>query len=172
MILRCCTALEGLPCSTARDPTSSVSVSVAAPRTRTTVAHVADQVGLREDAAMTGKHFRQGMHGLAIRLTAALEASGPLGDSLTKGELREEEIIDAMRPHIPTRYDLVKGVVVTADGQESDPQDIILVDSFTMPPILGRGTTKAVPVECASGNWVHQSPVRARRRDMVMIMEM
>lgn len=93
------------------------------------------------------------MRGLSIRLTAALQASGPLGDSLTKGEMREEEeeVIDALRPHIPTRYDLVKGIVVTPDGRESDPQDIILVDSFTMPPIFGRGHTKAVPVECVVG---------------------
>jgi hypothetical protein len=100
---------------------------------------------------MSGEHLRKGMHGLALRLTAALLASRPLGDSLTKGELREEEVMDALRPHIPTRYDLVKGVVVTPNGQESDPQDIILVDSFAMPPIFGRERTKAVPVESVAG---------------------
>jgi len=101
--------------------------------------------------AMSGEHLRRGMHGLASRLTAALLASEPLGDSLTKGELREEEVIDALRPYVPTRYDLVKGIVVTPEGAESDPQDIILIDSFAMPPIFGRYRTKAVPVESVVG---------------------
>jgi Domain of unknown function (DUF6602) len=101
--------------------------------------------------AMSGEHLREGMHGLASRLTAALLASRRLGDSLTKGELREEEVIDALRPYVPTRYDLVKGVVVTPQGEESDPQDVILIDSFAMPPIFGRGRTKAVPVESVVG---------------------
>lgn len=100
---------------------------------------------------MRADHFRQGMRGLSMRLSAALKASGPLGDALTKGEMREEEIVEAIRPHIPRRYELVKGVVISSDGTESDPQDIILVDSFTMPPIFGRGNNKAVPVESVVG---------------------
>jgi hypothetical protein len=100
---------------------------------------------------MRADHFRQGMRGLSLRLSAALKASGPLGDALTKGEIREEEIVEAIRPHIPRRYEIVKGIVVAPNGAESDPQDIILVDSFTMPPIFGRGNNKAVPVESVVG---------------------
>jgi hypothetical protein len=100
---------------------------------------------------MSNDHFRKGMHALSLKLTAALKASGPLGDALTKGEMREEDIIEALRPHIPRRYELVKGIIVSADGSESDPQDIILVDSFTMPQIYGNGHNKAVPVESVVG---------------------
>jgi hypothetical protein len=37
------------------------------------------------------------------------------------------------------------------EGEESDPQDIILIDYFAIPPIFGRGGTKAVPVEGVVG---------------------
>ncbi len=46
---------------------------------------------------------------------------------------------------------MTKGIIVAADGSESDPQDIILVDSLTMPQIFGMGHNKAVPVESVVG---------------------
>jgi hypothetical protein len=52
--------------------------------------------------AMSGEHLRKGTHGLAFTSDGRALASGPLGDSLTKGELREEEVIDALRPYVPT----------------------------------------------------------------------
>jgi hypothetical protein len=91
------------------------------------------------------------MQGLSGRLRASLGASGPLADSLTKGEMREEDVVAAFRPHLPGRYDLVKGVVINADGEESDPQDLILVDTSVLPTLLGSGNTRVVPVEGVVG---------------------
>jgi hypothetical protein len=40
-----------------------------------------------------------------------------------------------------------KGVVVNAAGDESDPQDLLLLDSATLPALAGTAHTRAVPVE-------------------------
>jgi len=97
------------------------------------------------------EHLRQAIAGLALKLQASLGASGPLGDSLSKGELREEDIVAEFRPHLPARYALVKGVVVNSEGNESDPQDVLLFDTAVLPPILGSGQTRVVPVEGVVG---------------------
>jgi hypothetical protein len=46
---------------------------------------------------------------------------------------------------------LVKGIVINAQGVESDPQDVILVDTYLFPTILGAGNTRLVPVEAVAG---------------------
>jgi predicted site-specific integrase-resolvase len=51
-------------------------------------------------------------------------------------------------------------------------EGMTIVDVVSDLDLSGREFTKRKITKCASGNWVHQSPVRARRRDMVMIMEM
>ena len=99
------------------------------------------------DESHRREHMRAAMRGTALRLRASLGSSSPLGDSLTKGEMREEDVVAAFRPHIANRYDILKGVVVNASGIESDPQDVILLDSFALAPLLGAGQTRVIPVE-------------------------
>lgn len=70
---------------------------------------------------------------------------------MTKGELREEDITAAFRPHLASRYELFKGVLVNASGAESDPQDLILLDSYALAPLLGSANTRVVPVEGVVG---------------------
>jgi hypothetical protein len=82
-----------------------------------------------------------------MSLVASFGAASSLGDALTKGELREEELVAALRPFLPARYGIVKGIVINADGIESDPQDLILYDTAVVPTVLGSGTTRIVPVE-------------------------
>ncbi len=96
---------------------------------------------------MHPEHLRQAIAGLVLKLRASLGASGPLGDSLSKGELREEDVVAAFRPHLPKRYDLVKGVIVDSEGNESDPQDVLLFDAAVLPPILAASHTRVLPVE-------------------------
>lgn len=96
-------------------------------------------------------HLRQAIEGLSRKLEASLGASSPLGDSLSKGELREEEAAAAFRPHLPLRYELYKGVVVDSMGRESDPQDIVLFDTHILPSILGSALTRVLPVEGVAG---------------------
>ena len=93
------------------------------------------------------EHLRAALRGLSMRLRASLGASSVLSDSLTKGELREEDIVAAFRPFVPHRYDIVKGIVISPDGDESDPQDIIIYDTSVVPTVLGAGNTRVVPIE-------------------------
>jgi hypothetical protein len=97
------------------------------------------------------EHLRAGIQGLSARLRASLGASSPLADSLTKGEMREEELVDAFGPYLPRRYELIKGVVVNTSGAESDPQDVILFDTSLLPTFFGSGTNRIVPVEGVVG---------------------
>jgi hypothetical protein len=110
------------------------------------------------------EHLRAGIQGLSARLRASLGASSPLADSLTKGEMREEELVDAFGPYVPKRYELIKGVVVNTSGAESDPQDVILFDTSLMPTFFGSGTNRIVPVEGVAG--VIQVKSRATPKDI------
>lgn len=96
-------------------------------------------------------HLRHAIDGLSQKLKASLGASSPLGDSLSKGELREEDVAEAFRPHLPSRYELLKGIIVDSSGRESDPQDLVLLDTSTLPSILGSGRNRVVPVEGVVG---------------------
>lgn len=97
------------------------------------------------------EHLRAAVKGLSNRLRASVQESFLLGDSLTKGEYREERVADALSEHLPERYKLLKGVVIDSHGNESDPQDLLLLDSGNFPPILGGANTQAVPVEGVVG---------------------
>lgn len=88
---------------------------------------------------------------LAARLRGSLGASSPLADSLSKGELREDEVINAFRPHIAKRYDLARGIVVNSSGQQSDPQDLVIHDSTAIPALFGDGPNRIFPVESVVG---------------------
>ena len=79
------------------------------------------------------------MRGVTAELGASLKKSAPIGDALTKGELREEDVVRAFRHHIPQRYELVKAVIVNSAGDESDPQDIVLLDTSAFPAIVVYG---------------------------------
>lgn len=97
------------------------------------------------------EHLRAAIQGVAAQLGASLKASSPIGDALTKGELREEDLVRAFRPHVPLRYEMVKGVVVNAAGEESDPQDLLLLDTHVLPSIAGASNTRYVPIEGVAG---------------------
>jgi hypothetical protein len=90
---------------------------------------------------------------LAERLRASLSGSAAIGDRLSKGELREADVQRALRPHLSARYQMCKGIVVNAEGEQSGPQDIIIVDTFAGPSLYeaGDGEHRVVPVETVVG---------------------
>ena len=96
-------------------------------------------------------HLRSNMRGLSKRLTAMFEETLALSDPLMKGEVREDRVISALRPFIGSRYEMAKGVVMNAAGEESRPQDIIIWDTSVFPSFLGSDANKAVPVESVVG---------------------
>jgi hypothetical protein len=92
------------------------------------------------------------MRDVTRRLQSSLGSSGGLADSLTKGEIREDEVIGAFRPHIARRYDLAKGIVVDSAGTQSDPQDVVIQDGGVLPALYGGdGHNRVFPVESVVG---------------------
>jgi len=71
--------------------------------------------------------------------------------ALTKGEFRESEVADAFRPHLPRRWELSSGVVVNPLGEQSQQQDLIISDTFFVPPFVASGGIGVHPVETVSG---------------------
>jgi hypothetical protein len=92
------------------------------------------------------------MRDVTRRLQSSLGSSGGLADSLTKGEIREDDVIRAFRPHIASRYDLAKGIVVDASGTQSDPQDVVIQDGGVLPALYGGDVHNRIfPVESVVG---------------------
>jgi hypothetical protein len=67
-----------------------------------------------------------------------------------RGENREEVLRDFLTAHLPKRYGITKGQVVTKDGQTSHAIDVIIYDALDC-PILYEGRTAVVPVEGVYG---------------------
>jgi hypothetical protein len=61
---------------------------------------------------MGSDDLSRAMERLSKGLRNSLETSGAIGHALTRGEVRESELIEALRPHLPMRYELAKGEVV------------------------------------------------------------
>lgn len=92
------------------------------------------------------------MRDLTRRLQSSLGSSGGLADSLTKGEIREDDVIRAFRPHFASRYDLAKGIVVDCSGTQSDPQDVVIQDGGVLPALYGGDSHNRIfPVESVVG---------------------
>src|SRR5687768_8247860 len=76
-------------------------------------------------------------HQLSSELQATLESSSVNPDSGTKGRIRERRLMQALRPHLPTRYEMsLGGVVINIDGEQSTPQDIVITDGLVAPPFM------------------------------------
>lgn len=67
-----------------------------------------------------------------------------------KGENREEILSEFLATHLPKRYGITKGQVVTRHGLISPSIDIIIYDALNC-PILYSGRTAIVPVEGVYG---------------------
>src|SRR4051812_48937859 len=87
------------------------------------------------------------MHALSTSLRGSLVRSESIGHALTKGEVREEDVADALRPHLPVRFTMSSGVVVNTRGEESSQQDILVTDSSISPPFLTAGRLGLHPAE-------------------------
>jgi hypothetical protein len=83
-------------------------------------------------------------------MLAKFKESGFIKHSGDKGENREEFIIDFLKRHLPTRYGVTKGEVITKGGQRSHAIDIIIYDAINC-PVLYAGKTSILPIEGVYG---------------------
>jgi Domain of unknown function (DUF6602) len=87
------------------------------------------------------------MRALSNGLVDSVERSRLVAHALTKGEIREEDVIAAFRPFIPERFSLGKGIVVNADGDQSEQQDLVIADAQAGTRFIASGNLGVYPVE-------------------------
>jgi hypothetical protein len=66
---------------------------------------------------------------------------------LSRGEFRENELAELLRPYIPERFGLGSGEVVNSSGQISRQQDVLITDSVTVAPFIVSGRLGVYPIE-------------------------
>lgn len=67
-----------------------------------------------------------------------------------RGENREEILRDFLQKHLPKRYGVLKGEIITRDGAKSHSADIIIYDAMNA-PVLYSGRTAVLPIESVYG---------------------
>ena len=83
-------------------------------------------------------------------LLARFKESGFIQHAGDKGENREEILMEFLEKHLPKRYGVTKGEVVTKDGKRSHAIDIIIYDALNC-PVLYSEKTSIVPIEGVYG---------------------
>lgn len=67
-----------------------------------------------------------------------------------RGENREEILRDFLNQHLPKKYGVLKGEVITSVGGHSHSADVIVYDALNA-PVLYSGRTAVVPIESVYG---------------------
>src|SRR4030066_1964538 len=83
-------------------------------------------------------------------LLARFKGSGFIQHAGDKGENREEILREFLENHLPKRYGVTKGEVITKQGNRSHAIDIIIYDAVNC-PLLNSGKTSIVPIEGVYG---------------------
>jgi hypothetical protein len=83
-------------------------------------------------------------------LSARLNEAGFVQHSGDKGENREQVLMEFLSEHLPSRYGIAKGEVITKSGERSHSADLIIFDRATC-PVLYSGRTKIIPIEGVYG---------------------
>lgn len=83
-------------------------------------------------------------------LLSQFREAGFVTHSGDRGENREELLSSFLETHLPRRYGILKGEIITQDGDKSHSADIIIYDALNA-PVLYRGRTAVVPIESVYG---------------------
>lgn len=83
-------------------------------------------------------------------MLARFNESSFINHSGDKGENREEFLIDFLKTHLPKRYGVTKGEVITKEGLHSHAIDIIIYDAINC-PVLYAEKTSILPIEGVYG---------------------
>jgi hypothetical protein len=83
-------------------------------------------------------------------LLARFRESGFVSHPGDKGENREEILREFLLQHLPKKYGVLKGEIITPAGERTHSADIIIYDALSA-PVLYRGKTAVVPIESVYG---------------------
>lgn len=87
---------------------------------------------------------------IEVTLLAKFNEAGFVKHSGDKGENREHILRTFLEEHLPKRYGVIKGEIVTKEGQRTHAVDIIIYDALNC-PILYSQQTAIVPIEGVYG---------------------
>lgn len=65
---------------------------------------------------------------LSSRLQEAIDVPIDVEHKLTKGEMREDWVRDAIRDLLPQKYQVASGIVVNSKGEQSLQQDFLIIE--------------------------------------------
>ncbi len=80
-------------------------------------------------------------------LLAELDRDRSLPHAGTNGASREDLLVRLLGKHLPGRYGISSGHLITADNQWSKQQDVIIYDRFNSPLVEDLGHEKIIFVE-------------------------
>jgi hypothetical protein len=83
-------------------------------------------------------------------MVAKINEAGFIKHSGDKGENREHILREFLKTHLPKRYGVTKGEILTKEGQRSHAVDIIIYDALNC-PVLYSEQTAIVPIEGVYG---------------------
>jgi hypothetical protein len=66
---------------------------------------------------------------------------------LSAGENREDLVVRFLTDHLPRRFDVGSGMVISHDGVFSNQADLVVVDALNNSPLYGSSANKLWPVE-------------------------
>jgi len=106
--------------------------------------------------------LKEGLDRLAGTLHASFVGTEGIRRNLTRGEARERDVAAALRPHIPSRFELLSGEVVNTANERSAPQDILIIDTWSGAPFLTSGGLGIYPIETVFASLQIKSSVGPR----------
>lgn len=89
-------------------------------------------------------------HGIKEKMLIDFEEiSSEIGHNLSKGQVRECEIVNEfLSKYIPGNIGIAHGEIITCDGKVSPETDIILHEKLSTPYLLKKENYQIVPIEC------------------------
>jgi hypothetical protein len=87
------------------------------------------------------------MRRLAAGLRASFLGSEGIDHLLSRGEFRENELAELLRPHVPGRFGRSSGEVTNRTGESSRQQDLLITDAALASPFLSSGRLGVHPIE-------------------------
>jgi hypothetical protein len=94
--------------------------------------------------------FAEFLERIEATILAQFQASGFVEHSGDKGENREDILRDFLSKHLPPRYGVTKGEILTSEGDRSHSADVIIYDAVNC-PVLYAERTAILPVEGVYG---------------------
>ena len=80
-----------------------------------------------------------------------IDASSPIENKLTKGELRELFITNILRYFLTNQFDVGTGIVINQKEEQSKQTDIIIYDNRILPPFIKEQNIGIYPAESVVG---------------------